>query len=122
MSEKKTILVVDDTPENIQVLTTVLGPQYKVKAATTGEKALGICATDPIPDLVLLDVVMPGMDGFEVCRRLKSDSRTAPIPVIFVTSNTDANDEAKGREIGAVDYVTKPIDPAALLASVARHI
>ncbi|MCU0849503.1 MAG: response regulator [Spirochaetes bacterium] len=122
MNDKKTILVVDDTPENIQVLTAALGSLYRVKAATSGEKALKICAGDPMPDLVLLDVLMPEMDGYEVCRRLKSDARTAPIPVVFVTTITDPNEEAKGISLGAVDYISKPIDPAAVLARVASLV
>jgi putative two-component system response regulator len=83
MSDKKTILVVDDTPENIQVMTSTLGNKYKVKASTSGEKALKICEADSLPDLILLDVMMPEMDGYEVCRRLKADSRLSSIPVIF---------------------------------------
>jgi putative two-component system response regulator len=120
--DKKTILVVDDTPENIQVLSAALAAQYKVKAATSGEKALKICAADPPPDLVLLDVLMPGIDGFEVCRRLKADSRTAPIPVVFVSGVSDADEQAKGRALGAAGFLPKPVDPAAVLQCVAAQL
>ncbi len=119
--ERKTILVVDDAPENIRVLTAVLGPSYRVKAATSGEKALQMCGVDPLPDLVLLDVVMPGMDGYEVCRRLKAEARTAGVPVIFVTGNADESERSRARSLGAADFLVKPLDPARVLASVAAH-
>ena len=120
--DRKTILVVDDAPENIRVLTAILGPGYRVKAATSGEKALAMCAVDPLPDLVLLDVVMPGIDGYEVCRRLKADARTAGVPVIFVTGTADEGDRARAGSLGAADFFVKPLDPAAVLASVAAHL
>ncbi len=119
--ERKTVLVVDDAPENIRVLSTILGPHYRVKAATSGEKALALCGADPLPDLVLLDVVMPGIDGFEVCRRLKSSTRTERLPVIFVTGITDEAEKTRGRSLGAVDFIVKPVDPAVVLACVAAH-
>jgi len=120
--ERKTILVVDDAPENIRVLTAVLGPGYRVKAATSGEKALAMCAADPLPDLVLLDVVMPGMDGWEACRRLKADPRTAGVPVIFVSGLTDAAERERGTSMGAADFIVKPLDPADALRRVAATI
>ncbi len=113
-----TLLVVDDTPENLEVLSRVLAPEYRVKAANSGLRALRICSQDPLPDLILLDVMMPDMDGKEVCRQLKADPRTADIPVIFVTAMTDTEDEARGFEIGAVDYITKPIRPPVVLQRV----
>ena len=119
--DRKTILVVDDAPENIRVLTAILGPSYRVKAATSGEKALAMCGGDPLPDLVLLDVVMPGIDGYEVCRRLKAEGRTAAVPVIFVTGTADEGDRARAGSLGAADFLVKPLDPAAVLASVAAH-
>ncbi len=122
MNETPTILVVDDNPENIQVLSGVLGHLYKIKAATTGENALRICSSDPAPDLVLLDVLMPDMDGHEVCRRLKADSRRKDIPVIFVTAMSEEADEARGLELGAVDYISKPIKPAIVLQRVKTHL
>jgi class 3 adenylate cyclase len=122
VSEKKTILVVDDTPENIQVLSGVLSAPYRIKAATSGDKALAICASDTPPDLVLLDVMMPGMSGHEVCRRIKEDKRLAGIPVIFVTAMTEEEDETRGFEAGAVDYITKPIRPAIVLQRVRSQL
>ncbi|NEX18465.1 MAG: two-component system response regulator [Halochromatium sp.] len=118
MSAKQTVLVVDDTPENIDVLSGVLRDTYKVKVAANGEKALRIAGGDPKPDIILLDIMMPEMDGYEVCRRLKADPVTAPIPVIFVTAKTEVADEQMGFELGAVDYITKPISPSIVKARV----
>ncbi len=111
LQDKATVLVVDDTPENIDVLSGILRVDYKVKAALSGEKALRIAASDPRPDMVLLDVMMPNMDGYEVCRRLKANPATTQIPVIFVTAKIEVEDERRGLELGAVDYITKPISP-----------
>ena len=121
-SEKQpSILVVDDTPENIDVLRGVLGPHYIVKVATNGALALKIAAAAP-PDLILLDVMMPEMDGYEVCRRLKEDEATRAIPVIFVTAKSDTNDETRGFELGAADYIAKPVSPPVVLARVRTHL
>lgn len=109
--EKPLILIVDDTPDNLDVLGGILGKNYKVKAALNGERALRIAQGTPRPDMILLDVIMPNMDGYEVCRRLKADSATAGIPVIFVTAKAMVEDERMGLELGAVDYITKPISP-----------
>jgi len=122
LEDKQTILVVDDTPENIDVLNGVLHPQYKVKAALNGERALKIAGGDPKPDMILLDIMMPGMDGYEVCRQLKANPATAKIPVIFVTAKNQEEDERKGLEIGAVDYITKPISPGIVLARIHTHL
>ncbi|MDQ6976151.1 MAG: adenylate/guanylate cyclase domain-containing protein [Mariprofundaceae bacterium] len=119
---KPTILVVDDTPENIDVLRAVLKSQYKVKIAINGERALRQCRTKQKPDLVLLDVMMPGMDGFEVCRQLKADTATKSIPVIFVTAMNEVSDEVTGFEAGGVDYINKPITPALVLSRVKTHL
>ena len=108
---KSTVLIVDDTPTNIQLLNSMLREQYKVKAATNGEKALKIARTEPQPDIILLDIMMPEMDGYEVCRRLKSSVLTAAIPVIFITAKTGVEDEQQGFSLGAVDYITKPFNP-----------
>ncbi len=117
-----TILIVDDAPENLTVLAGVLGGQHHIKVATSGAKALRICEADPLPDLVLLDVMMPVMDGIEVCRRLKDDPRTRDIPVIFVTAMSESQDEAHGLQVGAVDYITKPISPAVVQQRVRLHL
>jgi putative two-component system response regulator len=122
MEEKNTILVVDDTPENIDVLFGVLSPNYKVKAAPNGLKALKIAQGEKPPDLILLDIMMPEMDGYEVCRRLKEDERTRDIPVIFVTAKTETEDENKGFQVGAVDYIIKPISPPIVKARVRTHL
>ena len=117
-----TILIVDDTPSNIDVLREVLHSRYTLKVATSGEKALQIAASGAAPDLVLLDIMMPAMDGYEVCRRLKSSELTRRIPVIFVTAMHEIEDEAKGFDAGCVDYIVKPISPPLVLARVATHL
>ncbi len=106
-----TVLIVDDTPENIQILIGLLSADYRVKAANNGKKALEIAASTPPPDLILLDVMMPEMDGFEVCQKLKDNPDTAKIPVIFITAKTEIADEKQGFELGAVDYIAKPFSP-----------
>jgi putative two-component system response regulator len=120
--EKKTVLVVDDTPDNLSLMSGLLKDNYKVKVANNGEKALKIAAAVPPPDLILLDIMMPGMDGYEVCRLLKRDPATVDIPVIFLTAKTEVEDEKKGLELGAVDYITKPISPPIVLARVKSHL
>jgi putative two-component system response regulator len=119
---RPTILIVDDTPENLTLLSELLKLLYRVKAARTGEKALQICLGDDPPDLILLDVMMPGMSGFEVCRRLREQPRTRDIPVIFITSQSAADDEIHGLELGAVDYLTKPINPPVVLMRVDNQL
>lgn len=121
-TSKQIILVVDDHAENINVLHGILGSHYKIKAATSGEKALSIAQATPPPDLILLDIMMPGMDGYEVCRVLKSDPATNKIPVIFVTAMTEVKNEAKGFEVGGVDYITKPVSAPIVLARVKTHL
>jgi diguanylate cyclase (GGDEF)-like protein len=115
------LLVVDDQPINIQALYRIFAPDHRVLMATSGAKALALCKEDP-PDLVLLDVVMPEMDGHEVCARLKADEATRNIPVIFVTSHTDADEETKGLELGATDFIAKPVNPAVVRARVKTHL
>jgi putative two-component system response regulator len=117
-----TILAVDDTPVNLSLITGLLKSHYRVKVANSGEKALRIAHSDLPPDLVLLDVMMPDLDGIEVCRRLKDDPRTRHIPVIFLTAMSKSEDERIGLEAGAVDYITKPISPPILLARVKTHL
>lgn len=116
------VLIVDDVPMNVQVVASLLSKEdYQLAAAVNGEQALAAVREDP-PDLVLLDVMMPGMDGFEVCRRLKGDARTVDIPVIFLTARAEEEDLVKGFELGAVDYVNKPFTPSELLARVRTHL
>lgn len=119
---KATILVVDDTPDHLTLVSNLLKNEYRVKIAIDGDIALKIAASDPPPDLILLDVTMPGMDGYEVCRRLKSSPATVHIPVIFLTARLDEADEMKGLALGAIDYITKPINPNILLARVKNHL
>ncbi|MGE4322612.1 MAG: diguanylate cyclase [Sphingobium sp.] len=118
---KATILIVDDEISNIEIMNAVLEDDYDVCFATSGQEALDV-AHAAQPDLVLLDVMMPGIDGFEVCRQLKANSVLADIPVIFTTGLGDAEDEARGLSLGAIDYVTKPIQPATLRARVSNHV
>jgi putative two-component system response regulator len=115
------VLIVDDTPENIEILGYLL-KHYKRIIAVNGQQALKKARQKPPPDLILLDIMMPEMDGFEVCRRLKSDPLTESIPVIFVTALGETPDETKGLELGAVDYITKPFKPAVIKARVATHM
>ena len=119
---KPTVLIVDDTPDNVQLLSEVLGAGYRTKAATNGNRALKIAFSDDPPDLILLDIMMPDMDGFEVCRRLKENPATRRVPVIFVTAMNEMVDEQKGFAVGAVDYITKPISPPIVLARVRTHL
>lgn len=121
-NQQFTILVVDDAPENVEVLGGLLGERYNVKVALNGEKALQLVSTYPVPDLILLDVMMPGMDGYEVCHRLKTSIETAKIPIIFVTAKADAADETRGFQLGAADYITKPISPSIVEARVETHL
>jgi serine phosphatase RsbU (regulator of sigma subunit) len=121
-SAQKLILIVDDTPLNIEVISGALKDSYKTKVATNGEKALALASAEEKPDLILLDIMMPGIDGYEVCCRLKADPATSEIPVIFLTGQTSAEDETRGFEVGAVDYVHKPFSPAVVKARVRSHI
>ena len=121
-STQKLILIVDDTPLNIGVISGALKDSYKTKVATNGEKALALASAEEKPDLILLDIMMPGMDGYEVCSRLKADPVTSEIPIIFLTGQTSAEDETRGFEVGAVDYVHKPFSPAVVKARVRSHI
>ncbi|CAK0762621.1 two-component system, HptB-dependent secretion and biofilm response regulator [Gammaproteobacteria bacterium] len=122
MNNKPTILIVDDTPENIDVLKGALLRDYTVRAAINGQMALKAANIWPIPDLVLLDIMMPIMDGYEVCRRLKADAATRNIPVIFVTAKSEENDEIAGLKLGAVDYITKPFRIPIVQARVRTHL
>jgi putative two-component system response regulator len=119
---KPTILVVDDTPENLVLMSSLLKDSYQVRAANHGERALKIAFSDQPPDLILLDIMMPDIDGYEVCRQLKAQPSTRDIPIIFLTARSDMEDEQKGLTLGAVDYITKPINPPIVLARVAAQL
>ncbi|MDX1513805.1 MAG: response regulator [Gammaproteobacteria bacterium] len=119
---KPLILIVDDVPTNIKMLGKSLQDEYDVVAATSGEDCLRQVVREPRPDLILLDVMMPGMDGFEVCRQIKADERSADIPVIFLTSMDDQVNEEEGLKAGAVDYITKPFRLAIVKARINIHL
>ncbi|TCO83687.1 putative two-component system response regulator [Plasticicumulans lactativorans] len=119
---RQTVLVVDDTPDNLTLMSGLLKGLYTTKVAINGERALAIARAEPRPDLILLDVMMPGLDGYEVCRRLKGSEITADIPVIFLTARSQPEDEELGLGLGAVDYITKPISPPIVLARVRNHL
>lgn len=119
---RATVLVVDDTASNLSLMTDLLETDYRVKVATTGARALKIAKADDPPDLILLDVMMPELDGYDVCRQLKADPATRDIPVIFMTARNEIRDEQAGLEMGAVDYFTKPISPPIMLMRVKNHL
>lgn len=119
---KQTVLVVDDTPDNLFLMKNLLQDHYRVKVASTGAQALKIAASDSPPDMILLDIMMPKMDGYAVCLQLKQSPVTMGIPVIFLTARSDIEAEEKGLELGAVDYITKPISPSIVLARVKNHL
>ena len=121
-TDKATILVVDDTPDNLIIMSNLLEDKYIVKVANRGEKGLKIARSDSPPDLILLDIMMPEMDGYEVCERLKADPKTADIPIIFLTAKNEVDDEISGFTLGAVDYITKPIQAEVTLARIKRHL
>jgi phosphoserine phosphatase RsbU/P len=120
--DKKTLLVVDDDSENIQIVYNILGDKYEIRVAMDGLKALELAKVQPFPGLILLDVLMPLMDGYEVCRQLKADPRTRDIPVLFLTGKTEIADETRGFEVGAVDYIHKPFSPPIVTARVRTHL
>jgi putative two-component system response regulator len=120
--DKPTILVVDDTPDNLTLVSNLLKKDYRVRVAINGEKALKIAFSEAPPDLILLDVMMPGMDGYEVCQHLRDNPLTAHIPIIFLTAKSEVEDERKGLSLGASDYITKPISPPILEARVKTHL
>lgn len=122
MNTKAVILIVDDVPTNVQGLALLLKDKYVIKVATGGGRALELAVQEPIPDLILLDVQMPDMNGYEVLKLLKEDSITAKIPIIFITGKDAIEDEEYGFELGAVDYITKPIHPSIVKARVNTHI
>ncbi|MFM8767946.1 MAG: two-component system response regulator, partial [Rubrivivax sp.] len=119
--KRPTVLVVDDTPQNLALMRDLLQDHYQVKLAPGGARALHLAAT-AAPDLILLDIMMPEMDGYEVCRRLKADPLTCEVPVIFLTALSEQQDEQRGLDLGAVDYIVKPISPPILEARVRNHL
>ena len=122
MNAPQVILIVDDTPDNILIINSLLKGIYKTKVATNGAKALKIAQSAKPPDLILLDIMMPEMDGYEVCRQLKAMPATAAIPVVFLTAKDGAADQAQGLALGAVGYIKKPVEPQLLLTTVATHL
>jgi serine phosphatase RsbU (regulator of sigma subunit) len=122
VADKNVLLLVDDDSENVQIVNSILGDTYKVRVAMNGLKALEQAKVEPSPRLILLDVIMPYMDGYEVCSRLKMDPKTRDIPVIFLTGKTEVADETRGFEVGAVDYIHKPFSPPIVTARVRTHL
>jgi len=122
VQDKRVVLIVDDTPTNVAVVSGVLKDSFRTKVATNGEKALAVATAAEKPDLILLDVTMPGMDGYEVCRRLKDIPATRDIPIIFLTAKTDEADEEKGFDVGGVDYIHKPFSAPIVLARVRTQL
>ncbi len=120
--DKATVLVVDDTPNDLSLIASLLKTDYRVQVANSGEGCLGVARSNQPPDLILLDIMMPNLDGYEVCRQLKADPATRPIPVIFLTGKTSVADEQQGFALGAVDYITKPVSPPIVLARVLTHL
>ena len=120
--DRPLVLVVDDTPQNLELMGEFLADTYRVSVAGNGPDALRIAAGESPPDLILLDIMMPRMDGYEVCRRLKAEPRSRDIPVIFLTAKSQAEDEQHGFDLGAVDYITKPVSPSLLLARMRAHL
>jgi phosphoserine phosphatase RsbU/P len=120
--QKQTVLLVDDAPANIQIVNSILKDIYKIRIATSGAKALELAKITPLPDLILLDVMMPDIDGYEVCTQLKLGQETRDIPVIFLTGQTHVEEETRGFDVGAVDYIHKPFSPAVVKARVQTHL
>jgi putative two-component system response regulator len=121
-TSKPIVLIVDDTPEDITILSAILRQSYRVKVATDGERALNLARAEPRPDIILLDIMMPNMSGYQVCRYLKEDLDTSHIPIIFVTAMCDVEAEAMGLEVGAVDYIAKPFSPPIIKARLKTHL
>jgi len=121
-NEIATILVVDDTPANLSLMVEILKPDYRTRIAINGEKALELVFGGDPPDLILLDIMMPGLNGYDVCRRIKERPQTQDIPIIFVSAMGEVEDETRGLDLGGVDYVTKPISPAIVKARIRTHL
>ena len=119
---KTTVLVVDDSPDNLRLMNGILRNIYTARIANSGEQALKAVLQEPKPNIILLDITMPGMDGYEVCRRLKADIATGDIPVIFLTAKNQVEDEQMGFDVGCVDYISKPISTPIVLARLKTHL
>jgi putative two-component system response regulator len=122
MIDKQRILIVDDAPSNIKILNELLCSDYYISVATNGADALKLAVSQEPPDLILLDIMMPEMDGYEVCRRLKADATTRSIPILFVTAKSKIEDEKRGLKLGAVDYIAKPFSPPIVKGRVRNHM
>lgn len=120
--DRQTLLVIDDAPSNIEVIKNILVDKYRVKVATSGTAGIKIALKEPRPDLILLDIVMPDMDGYEVCRQLKENPLTASIPILFVTGTADDEEKFKGLELGAKGFLMKPLQSQVVLDAVAKNI
>lgn len=120
-NNRRTVLIVDDTPDNLTLLSNLLKDKYNTKVATSGATALQIVASSKV-DLILLDIMMPDVDGIETCRRLKADPASADIPVVFLTAKSQQEDESLGRSVGAADFLRKPVNPDLLFTRVAAHL
>ncbi len=121
-SEIATILIVDDTPTNLALMVELLRPEYRIKVAINGEKAVELALGGNPPDLILLDIMMPGLNGYDVCQRIKAEPHTRNVPIIFISAMGETEDETRGLELGGVDYVTKPINPAIVKARIRTHL
>jgi putative two-component system response regulator len=120
--KKETILITDDSPDNIAFMSSFLKEGYRIKAAIDAETTISIANSDNPPDIILMDIVMPGIDGYEACKRLKANPKTANIPIIFLTSRSDTESERLGLELGAVDFIARPINPLIVKARVSTHL
>lgn len=120
--ERRTVLVIDDAPSNIDVLRNILISQYKVKVATNGAMGIKVASKAPPPDMVLVDIIMPEMDGYEVCRQLKAQALTRDIPLLFVTGTASDEEVLKGLGLGAQGFIMKPLNPEIVLNAVAKHL
>lgn len=120
--QRPTVLVVDDTPDNLSLMSSLLRDLYRVQVANSGEKALKLLQSRPLPDLILLDIMMPGLSGYDVCEAVKADPATRDIPIIFLTAMSATQDEKKGLDMGAVDFITKPVNPPIVLSRVATQL
>ncbi|HTH93820.1 MAG TPA: response regulator [Rhodocyclaceae bacterium] len=121
-AKKPIVLVIDDTPDNLSLMSELLCEHYEVKVANNGRRGLRIATSDAPPALILLDIMMPDMDGYAVCRELKASTQTRDIPVVFITTLDSIEDEKRGFALGAIDYISKPVDPVTVLERIGNHL